>query len=156
MIKNTQLLEQGYILTDFPLDKVVLEYVLQQNWAALDQHFLDISKKDGQLRNFLLEYLDFETLEHIIAIRRAPEDDDGIWHDDGSRFVGFSLSLNRSPESIVGGELLFKKKNADRSMTFPPQPFGKIVIFLTGIFGYEHKVNAVTSGERIVIAGWCS
>lgn len=156
MIKNQILNETGFIVTDFPLDSVVLELVQNANWYELDQYFLEISKAGGQLRNFLSDYLDFKTLEHIIAIRRSPDDEDGIWHDDGSRLLGFSLSLNRDHKKIEGGELRFKRKNSARVHSFPPRPFGKIVLFLSGIYGYEHMVSAVTKGERIVIAGWCS
>jgi hypothetical protein len=156
MIKNHDLLESGFVLTDFPLEPKVLEFVKQAKWFELDQYFLEISKPGGLLRNFLLEYLDFETLEHIIAIRSAPDDEDGIWHDDGSRFLGFSLSLNRDHAAILGGELRFKKKEKTQSTVFAPLAYGKIVIFLSGIYGYEHMVSAVMKSQRVVIAGWCS
>lgn len=156
MIKNPELQNCGYIVVDFPMDPVILEFVQNNKWQELDQYFLDISKNNGMLRTFLSQYLDFETLEHIIAIRTAPDDEDGIWHDDGSRFCGFSLSLNLNPANILGGQLLFKKKSSKESTIFPVQPYGKMIIFLSGLSGYEHMVSAVTSGQRIVIAGWCS
>ena len=155
-IKNQKLLDTGFILLNFPLDSIVLTLLLDENWKELDQYFLDISKKEGQLREFLLDFVEFETLEHIIAIRSAPDDEDGIWHDDGSRILGFSLSLNISPETITGGELRFKSKNSHDSEVFPPLPYGKVVLFLSGLSGYEHMVSVVTRGKRIVIAGWCS
>ncbi len=156
MIKNKTLLSQGYIAVQFPLETQVKTFVLEKRWKELDQYFLEISKPGGQLREFLNEFLDYEKLEHIIAIRTAPLDEEGIWHDDGSRFLGFSLSLNLYPETISGGNLFFKKKEEKDSVVFPPQSFGTIILFLSGLFGYEHMVSAVTSGERIVIAGWCS
>lgn len=156
MIKNAELIRQGCVKTFFPLEEKVRTFVLEKNWKDLDQHFLDISQEGGSLRNFLLDFLDFETLEHIIAIRTAPEDEEGIWHDDGSRFAGFSLSLNLQPETIEGGELLFRTKGEKEAVVFPPQPYGTVIIFLSGLSGYEHKVNAVSKQERIVIAGWCS
>ena len=156
MIKNTELLEHGFVLTDFPLESRVLELIQNKNWYELDQYFLEISKPNGLLRNFLAEYLEFETLEHIIAIRSAPEDEDGIWHDDGSRFLGFSLSLNLNPATISGGELRFKRKDSKQMEVFTPLAYGKIVLFLSGIYGYEHMVSEVTMGQRVVIAGWCS
>lgn len=156
MIKNKELIEHGYVKTFFPLEEKVRTYVIEKKWKELDQHFLDLSRPGGALRIFLNEFLDYETLEHIIAIRTAPGDDDGIWHDDGSRFSGFSLSLNLHPENIEGGELLFRKKGENEAVIFPPQPYGTIVIFLSGLSGFEHKVNAVSKNERIVIAGWCS
>jgi hypothetical protein len=156
MIKNQLLKENGFVVVDFPLESLVLEFLRDENWEKLDQYFLDISKEKGLLRNFLSDYLNYETLEHIIAIRQSPDDEDGIWHDDGSRFLGFSLSLNLNHHKISGGELLFKRKDSPKIEIFPPLPLGKIVIFLSGIYGYEHMVSAVTSNKRIVIAGWCS
>ena len=155
MIKNIELQNIGFTIVDFPLESVILEWLKNEDWKNLDDYFLAISKPDGLLNNFLAEFLDFQTLEHIIAIRSAPDDEDGIWHDDGSRFLGFSLSLNINPETISGGNLLFKKKIDPLPNTFPPQPMGKMIIFLSGIYGYEHMVSSVTSGKRIVIAGWC-
>lgn len=156
MIKNSQLQKSGFVIADFPLDLLVLDLLEKEEWKKLDQYFLDISKTGSPLWNFLSDFLDFKKLEHIIAIRKAPFDEDGIWHDDGSRFLGFSLSLNRNPQNIVGGELRFKKKDSTQTEVFPPRPYGKIILFLSGIYGYEHMVSAVTEGERIVIAGWCS
>lgn len=156
MIKNPVLLESGYLLVDFPISGEVSELIKEKKWRELDQHFLNLSIPNGELRTFLKNFLDFETLEHIIAIRNAPDDEDGIWHDDGSRFLGFSLSLNLRPETISGGELRFKKKTEKESLIFAPLPYGQMVLFLSGIYGYEHMVSAVTGGERIVIAGWCS
>lgn len=156
MIKNKKIIESGFLLTQFPVAPIVMDWVTKQEWDKLDQYFLDISRPDGVLRNFLLDFLDFTHLEHIISIRRSPDDEDGIWHDDGSRFMGFSLSLNINPPNIHGGELRFRKKESSASEIFPPLAYGDIVLFLSGIYGYEHMVSAVTKGERIVIAGWCS
>lgn len=156
MIKNQDLLDNGFVIADFPLEPKVLNFLLKKEWFELDQYFLEISKKGGLLREFLLKYLDFETLEHIIAIRKAPDDEDGIWHDDGSRFLGFSLSLNLDHANILGGELRFKRKDSPQMEVFQPLAYGKIVLFLSGIYGYEHMVSEVTNGQRIVIAGWCN
>lgn len=155
MIKNQSLLENGYIIIDFSLENCVLDFVKNRQWKELDNYFLSISEPEKPLHKLFKAYLDYNFLEHIIAIRSAPNDEEGIWHDDGSRLLGFSLSLNINPESIAGGELCFKKKEVTGMENFKPLPFGKMIIFLSGIYGYEHKVTAVTSGERIVIAGWC-
>jgi hypothetical protein len=156
MFRNAALRENGFIIVDFPLQENVLDFVKSSCWDQLDKYFLDISVEGGQLRNVLLNFVDFKTLEHIISIRRAPDDEDGIWHDDGSRELGFSLSLNLNCQNIDGGELRFKKKDSQTTHVFKPQPYGKMILFLSGIYGYEHMVGAVTQGERIVIAGWCS
>jgi hypothetical protein len=156
VIKNSELLENGFVIARFPMAIEVLDHLQKRNWTELDQYFLNISKEDGILRNFLNDFLDYNTLEHIISIRTAPDDENGIWHDDGSRFLGFSLSLNLNHESIEGGDLIFRKKSSTEAHVFSPRPYGTIILFLSGLSGYEHMVSAVTKGERIVIAGWCS
>lgn len=156
IIKNQELRDQGFLIVDFPLDDCVSHFVVNKMWKELDDYFLKISKPQNMLHTFLSQYLDFNFLEHIISIRTAPTDEDGIWHDDGSRLLGFSLSLNLTPESIHGGELLFRKKGSENINYFSPQSFGKMILFLSGIYGHEHKVTAVTLHQRIVIAGWCS
>lgn len=129
--------------------------VMSQNWTQLDQRVQRWNKKDGILFQFLSQYANFSSMEHIIAIRQAPDDEDGIWHDDGSRVLAYSLSFNLNPKEIVGGELLFRKKECAQEEKIFPLPFGQMIVFLTGTSGYEHKVCAVTQGERIISAGWC-
>ena len=145
----------GLIQTSFPLPAHIQTFVETRNWKALDDAFKEMSGPQGLLRNFLNDYLDYQGLEHIIAIRTAPEDEDGIWHDDGSRILGFSLSLTLESDKVEGGHLQFRKKGETIGESISTRPFGTILLFLTGIYGYEHRVTAVTSGERIVIAGWC-
>lgn len=145
----------GLIQTTFPLPENILPLVEERNWKALDDAFKEMSAPQGLLRKFLKDYLDYQGLEHIIAIRSAPDDEDGIWHDDGSRILGFSLSLTLDSLSVEGGHLQFRKKGETSAESISTRPFGTILLFLTGIYGYEHRVTAVTSGERIVIAGWC-
>lgn len=156
MIKNEILREVGFVKTEFPLENCVADFIKDKNWKALDDYFLQISKPGNSLHTFLSSFLDFDFTEHIIAIRSAPGDEDGIWHDDGSRFLGYSLSLNLDPQSIEGGQLRFKPKDSSHAEVFIPLPYGQIVLFLSGIYGFEHMVTAVTKGQRIVIAGWCS
>jgi hypothetical protein len=145
----------GLIETTFPVTEEMCSALDREDWKTLDQLFIEASSLQGLLRNFLQQYLAFEGLEHIIAIRSAPDDEDGIWHDDGSRILGFSLSLTRNHECVVGGHLEFKKKDEQTGLTIKTRPLGTILLFLTGVYGYEHRVTAVTSGRRIVIAGWC-
>lgn len=154
-IYSQQLQQDGFIIVQFPYSEELRPYVVTRNFLELDQLFLRELSKNGKYKKFLMEIVDTPFFEHIIAIRTDP-DDDGIWHDDGSRYFGFSLSLNLVPSTISGGELLFKHKNSMDFQSIGPLPFGKMAIFLSGIYGYEHKVNQVLSGERIVIAGWGS
>jgi hypothetical protein len=153
---HPDLLKNGFLTDFFPIDPIVKTYLESQNYQALDLYFKESLKKEGDFFKFLTKFFPVNFIEYIIAIREAPLDEDGIWHDDGSRLFGFSLSLNQNPSNIEGGELLFKLKNSDTLHQFPPQPFGIIIIFLTGIYGYEHKVCQVSKGKRTVIAGWGS
>ena len=130
--------------------------VIEKVCKSLDEYFLEISKKGNALYTFLSQFLEFEKLEHIIALRSAPDDEDGIWHDDGSRILGFSLSLNLNPSEIEGGVLSFRPKGSSLSTDFMPLEFAQIVLFLSGTAGFEHMVSAVTKNTRLVIAGWCS
>lgn len=152
---NESLMANGHILIDYPYAMELLPLVKNQDYQALDQLFLNDSKVNGKLNQFLQAFYPYNFLEHILAIR-TPPDDDGIWHDDGSRHFGFSLSLNLDHENILGGELLVRKKNSQLETKYYPQPFGKMIIFLSGEFGFEHKVNKVTKGSRFIAAGWGS
>lgn len=156
MIINDLLLQQGYIISKIQLPEFIEEYVISENWKSLDDFFLKELNIEGDFYKFLRNFAHFNHTEHIISLRQGPDDEDGIWHDDGSRHFGYSLSLNRFPSSISGGELLFRKKNSLKAQSFGPLQYGEIVLFLSGLYNYEHKVNAVKQGERLVIAGWCS
>lgn len=155
MNKTSPLFENGFLILDYPLPKDITTWVIAKKYLELDQYFLKECLPGSSFYNFLRAQFAFEHLEHIIAVRSSPHDDEGIWHDDGSRQVGFSLSLNLNPNLIKGGHLYLKKRIEDAPLyDFPPQPFGKLILFLTGQFNYEHRVSKVTEGERIVIAGW--
>jgi hypothetical protein len=160
LLKN-MLQDCGYFVIDFfamfALEEIaqVKNEVSTQNWMALDQRVQRWNQRDGVLFKFLTQFTNFSTMEHIIAIRQSPDDEDGIWHDDGSRVLAYSLSFNLNPNEITGGELLFRKKNCEHLEKISPLPFGQMVVFLTGTSGYEHKVCAVTTGQRIISAGWC-
>ena len=156
MILDSELERFGLIEREFPLSEEIIQLVKARNWRELDQYFLAIERKGGLLFEFLRPLLDFQSIEHIIAIRKAPDDEDGIWHDDGSRILGFSLSLTVDHEKVVGGELRFRPKGAQEYLSLTTRSMGKILIFKTGIYGFEHMVSAVSEGERVVIAGWCS
>ncbi len=155
-MNNLELKTKGFLKLEYPYMDDILPFLQTKNWQLLDLYLKSETQQNGKIFSFLRNYLDFNSLEYMIAIRSAPDDEDGIWHDDGSRLMAFSLSLNLNPDSIKGGELLFKRKNSDELITLKPAPQGIMYIFLTGFFGFEHKVNQVIQGERIVIAGWCS
>ena len=123
----------------------------------IDELFKKITQPDGSLFNYLKKFHDFESIEFIISLRSSnnPDEEDGIWHDDGSRLMAFSLSLTNSPPKR-GGHLSFRKKESSIEDQIPTPDYGNIIIFLTGTYGFEHKTNAVLDGERLIIAGWCS
>lgn len=155
-ILNQKLMSEGYLELNWEFALEVKELVLFEHYLELDLFFKNECKTTGRLFHFLNNIFPIDHLEHIIAVREAPNDEDGIWHDDGSRLLGFSLSLNIDHENILGGNLEFKQKDQAETLIFTPRPYSTIIIFLTGQFGYEHKVSQVTKGKRTVIAGWGS
>ncbi|MBC7713981.1 MAG: 2OG-Fe(II) oxygenase [Rhizobacter sp.] len=156
MILSRDLEEKNILEVSFPLHPDVINLLHNEDWKSIDQYFLEAAKPGGVLFEFLHTYLTFQSIEHIIAIRSAPDDEDGIWHDDGSRILGFTVSLTEKPELITGGELRFKKKTDSEWQTVSTRHLGQMLMFKTGIYGFEHMVTAVTKGRRIIIAGWCS
>lgn len=151
-----QLMSEGFLELEFELKPIIKELVISENYLELDQFFKNECQPKGNLYQFLNAIFPINHLEHIIAVRSSPDDEDGIWHDDGSRHLGFSLSLNIDPATILGGNLEFKLKTNSNAHIFSPRRYGTIIIFLTGQFGYEHKVTRVEVGVRKVIAGWGS
>src|SRR5690606_33254565 len=117
-----------------------------------------LTQKDGRLYKFLQEFHDFNEIEFIISIRDSKNEweEDGIWHDDGSRVFAFSLSLTLDADSIEGGRLGVRLKETQSFLEIPTPSFGGIILFLTGLYGYEHCIHQVKAGKRVIIAGWCS
>lgn len=156
MLKKPELFQNGYHLSYFTLGDEIRSFVQNEQWQELDDEFKKLTAKDGRLYKFLREYHDFESIEFIISIRDASNEweEDGIWHDDGSRVFAFSLSL--TTEAPQGGRLGVRAKGEERFTEIPTPGFGGIILFLTGIYGFEHKIHQVTGGKRVIIAGWCS
>lgn len=158
MLKNPALFQNGFFLSYFPLGDEIRSYVENEQWDNLDQAFKDLTKKGGSLYNFLQNYHDFSEIEFIISVRDSANEweEDGIWHDDGSRVFAFSLSLTTEPEKIKGGRLGVRPKGQEQFLQIPTPGFGTIILFLTGLYGFEHKIHQVQEGRRVIIAGWCS
>ena len=154
-ILNKDILKQGFLINKLTLPKEVFEAVQSSHWTILDSLFKMYTSNEGFIYKYLQEFHEFNSIEYIIAIRdsQSSEEEDGIWHDDGSRFIAFSLSLTVDP--IKGGVLEIRKRGK-QSFKISTPSYGEIIIFLTGHYDYEHKINAVTDGKRIIIAGWCS
>jgi hypothetical protein len=157
LLKEPSILETGFKIINFPGYLSLLELSKQKNWVELDRTFAGLIKKGSFFNSLFQKFVNFNQIEYIINHRVAENDEDGIWHDDGSRLMAFSISLNLDPKSIFGGELLLRsKENAGTVTKLGPLPFGTIALFLTGEFGFDHKVCKVLKGERTTIAGWLS
>jgi hypothetical protein len=156
MLKKPELFSNGYHLTYFTLSDEIKNFVIQEKWDELDQAFHSLTAPEGQLHKTLKEYHDFQSIEFIISIRDSANDweEDGIWHDDGSRVFAFSLSLTLG--EVKGGRLGLRQKGSESGAQIPTPSFGGLIMFLTGIYGFEHRIHQVTQGKRIIIAGWCS
>lgn len=156
MLKRAELFSQGYHTTYFTLGDEIRELVANEKWTELDEEFKKLTSKDGRLFKFLNSYHDFNSIEFIISIRDANNEweEDGIWHDDGSRVFAFSLSLTL--EAPEGGRLGVRRIREENFTQIPTPSFGGIILFLTGMYGFEHKIHQVTKGKRVIIAGWCS
>lgn len=147
---------QGFRIFQLELPEKWREWREQENFGELDQDIAEQLKPHGLLGRLFQTIGDYQTTEHILSLRRAPDDEDGIWHDDGSRNFAFSLGLNLRPDQIQGGELSLRKKGSLQSQKFSPLAWGEMVVFLTGVWGYEHQVSKVELGERLIAAGWLS
>lgn len=148
-------MNNGFEVVDFELPKEAREFALAENFTALD--FLMGGVVQTRLKVFLQQKCPFQDIEHILALRRGddPDEEDGIWHDDSSRKLAFSWSLNfwRLPK---GGTLGIRKMGDQSSLELGPYPAGKLIIFQTGQSGFEHRTARVIKGRRLVCAGWCS
>lgn len=144
----------GYTLVDLPLPPEARELALAEEWAELDA--LMRTAVEEQVKPLLRSFRAFASIEHMLALRDGdnPDEEDGIWHDDSSRQLAFSWSLNfwGLPE---GGTLGIRPFGGD-STELGPYPPGTLIVFHTGVDGFEHRTARVRKGRRLVCAGWCS
>lgn len=152
--------EDGFLLRQINLPQGIRAIVERRDWPALDREVREFTLPGGAVFEELRPFAEFTEIEFIISIRSSLEfpDDDGIWHDDGSRVLAFSMSLTLEPGAIEGGQLEIRRQSqpAPVSKFIPTPDFGTMIVFATGHLGFEHKINKVTQGERIIIAGWCT
>ena len=154
---NPKLLEKGFVLENVVLPAELSLAIQTENWSLVDQIFKTLTAPSGALFHQLHQHHEFNSIEFIISLRDAANDfeEDGIWHDDGSRVMAFSLSLTSEP--LEGGVLEIKHKTNPTLHHYLPTPkYGEMIIFLTGEYGFLHKINRVTKNKRLIIAGWCS
>lgn len=151
-------MKNGYDIQKFPPSQRLRSLVREEDWNGLDAAVRALTLPEGELFTFLRRFQDFGAIEFIISIRDAGNDweEDGIWHDDGSRVFAFSLSLTENAQALVGGNLGIRKIGDEQMELIPTPEFGTIILFLTGVHGYEHRIHRVEEGRRIIIAGWCS
>lgn len=158
MLLKNKLLENGFVVFPIKLSQKIQTFCHEKKWQCLDDTFLNETKKEMPLHTLLNFFHEINSIEFIISLRESVNDweEDGIWHDDGSRKIAFSLSLTHLEEIKDGGVLEVRKKGSEISSKIPTPEFGNIIIFLTGIHGFEHKINMVNEGKRLIIAGWGS
>lgn len=146
---------QGYHLQTLELPDGARELALAGEWDQLDVLMARAVRE--RVMPELLKHKSFQNIEHMLALRKGddPQEEEGIWHDDGSRVLAFSWSLNffGMPQ---GGTLGVRPKGAQQGVELGPYPPGTLLVFHTGQDGFEHRTARVTQGQRLVCAGWCS
>ncbi len=145
----------GHIITHLALPESAEALALAGDWPALDKVMREAI--DQRLMPLLQTHKQFDRIEHMLALRDGgdPEEEDGIWHDDGSRVLAFSWSLNFFGQP-GGGTLGIRPRGTTNEIELGPFDPGTLIIFQTGIDGFEHRTSRVTHGKRLVCAGWCS
>lgn len=156
-LKN-ELYQKGFVILNTKISEKIQTLCYEKKWQGLD----DTVKSETILGSDLFKTLNYfhsiKSIEFIISLRESHNEweEDGIWHDDGSRVIAFSLSLTHEHELQAGGVLKIRKKGTEQSFDIPTPSFGKMIVFLTGVHGHEHKIHQVTAGKRLIIAGWGS
>lgn len=156
MLKNPELFSRGYHVSFFPLGEEIKALVRDEKWEELDQKCNELTSKEGPLFKYIQTFCEINHIETMISVRDSKNEweEDGIWHDDGSRVFAFSLSLTL--DEIGGGRLGLRQTGSEEFSLIPTPSFGGIIMFLTGIWGFEHKIHQVTEGKRVILVGWCS
>ena len=144
----------GHQLFDLPLPVGAEALAKAESWPVLDQ--LMKEAVENSLKPLLMQYKKFDSIEHMLAQRLGddPEEEDGIWHDDSSRVLAFSWSMNFW--GLPSGGTLGIREFGKKEIELGPYPPGKLIVFNTGKDGFEHRTSRVLQGRRLVCAGWCS
>lgn len=148
--------KEGYSLQPFPIPPQTQEWIDKEDWASIYSAFEPLTAAGGAIFELLKSFCDFSSIELMLSIRDSQNDweEDGIWHDDGSRVFAFSLSLTPDASTVKGGEVELRKVGSETSQMIPTPSFGTAICFLTGVWGYEHRTRRVTAGKRIILVGW--
>jgi hypothetical protein len=154
IITSTLLKQQGWLKFHIELPAIILQNIREQNYPQLDDNVSQLLDPTGKLYSILNDLVTIKKTEFILTLRQAPDDEDGIWHDDGSRQLAFSLGLNQTINTIEGGQIELRNKSDSTCHQFAPLAWGEVLVFLTGLHHWEHRVLAVTKGTRLHMAGW--
>lgn len=154
---------KGFLKTTVEIPVSLQNLIQKGQFEEVYKEFI-CAMDDGQFLSNILKSLFPESYkdrpfshELMLSLRSGPQDEEeeGIWHDDSSRDLIFSLSLTRESEIVRGGHLSLRKMvNRDEVTSIATQPFGTLLFFPSGKSGWEHKISRVTSGNRLVLVGW--
>lgn len=163
-INHQQIKNSGLIPCQIELPKHWVTLAKNKDYETLSSEIADQLQGQSlwhQINDYLQSiYLTSPIIwefEWMLAQRQGPQDEDqeGIWHDDSSRDLALSLSLNLEPELISGGELrLRSRSNREEVTSIQARPWGHGHIFATGKWDWEHKTSIVTTGNRLVLVVW--
>lgn len=153
----------GFLKAEVAIPLSLQNLIAEGQWECAYREFI-CAMEDGQFLSKALKPLfppEFSSksfdYELMLSLREGPqaEDQEGIWHDDSSRDLIFSLSLTKDYEQISGGVLSLRKyEDKNQIIEIQTQPFGTMLFFPSGKGGWEHKIGRVTSGNRLVLVGW--
>ena len=160
----SQLLENGFSPIQLNLSEAWQKFTLKKRYEDLERLLSEDLRTQGEISTLIhkvFKQLDLPgspEIEHMLALRQGPEDEEfeGIWHDDSSRHFAISLSLTPEAHQIEGGQLEIRSfAHKDKVISISgSREFGQACVFLTGKYGFEHRTRRVTSGNRLVLVLW--
>lgn len=130
-------------------------WIEEEKWIDLYQWWEEFLLNPTPISN-LIETAQLPAMkfnENLIAVRDG-SDEEGIWHDDGTRKLALSLSLSLHHQDIRGGKFLLRHKSKNTQTIFPPFSFGEGLLIHTGLNHFEHRVEKVRSGKRVMAIAW--
>lgn len=134
--------KQGFSITKLTLPEELLTAVRACDYNTVDRILAELVTT-GVIFKTMSQFCPVVMIEFIISLRESKNEweEDGVWHDDGSRMLAFSMSLTL--EKPRGGILEIRKKENSHLPTvkIPTPDYGEIIIFKTGVDGFEHKIT---------------
>lgn len=159
-----QLKNTGHISCHFTLPTSWTKYAQDKDYDSLYCEISAELKEDSslwqQINAWVRHIYSDQTLwghEWMLALREGPQEaeQEGIWHDDSSRDLALSLSLNLDPQQITGGELRLRPRaNREVVTSIQPRLWGEAHFFATGKLDWEHKTSLVSAGNRLILVVW--